>query len=364
MRVGRNIYNAKGNLLLRKDIILNETLIRQLKQLNIASIYISSEFPNIQIAEPPLIVQEQTRVKGIHIFRNAFHKCRLSNSPNIDIEALKNTVKNIIDNILSSKNTIIHATDIRKHDDYTFAHSVNVCVLSTLIGALLGYNQRMLYELSLGSLLHDIGKTQVPAEILNKPSSLTDEEFELVKAHSEIGFEILRHTQSFSVVPMHAAFQHHEKYDGSGYPRHLAGKEIHEYARIVAIADVYDALTSDRAYKNACAPDIARHIMLHESPGHFDPELLHMFFSHVAAYPIGTIVKLNTDFYAVVIDVQTGKVMHPTVRLLADPEKNLIINPQTIDLSENDINYSIKSTVQDDELVDLLLTPKNRQNLL
>lgn len=364
MRVGQNIYNAKGHLLLGKDIILNNSLILQLKQLNLPSIYISSEFPNIEIAAPPLLLQEQTRVKAIYTLRNAFHKCRLSKSSSVNIDVLTDSVKSIIENILTNKNTIIQATDIRKHDDYTFAHSINVCALSTLIGSLCGYSSKMLYELSLGALLHDVGKTQIPLKILNKPASLTNDEFELVKAHSEIGFELLRHTKSFSVVPMHAAFQHHEKYDGSGYPRRLAGKDIHEYARIVAIADVYDALTSDRAYKKACTPDVARRIMLKESVGHFDPTLINLFFSHVAVYPIGTIVKLNTDFYAVVVDVHEGKVMYPTIRLLADPNKNLIVNSQIIDLSENKISYSIKTIVKDDELVDLMMTPKNRQNLL
>lgn len=359
MKVGQNIYNANGRLLLRKDIILNESLIYQLRQFKISSIYISSEFPNIELVEPPLLVQEKTRVKAIQTIQNTFHKCRLASSPKIDIEELKDTVESIIENILKNKNIMIQASDIRKHDDYTFAHSINVCVLSTLIGTLCNYDEAHLYELSLGALLHDIGKTQVPLYILNKPSSLNKDEFELIQSHTEIGFEMLRSTKSFSVVPMHAAFQHHEKFDGSGYPRKLSGKNIHEYARIVAIADVYDALTSDRAYKNACTPDVARNIMLNESPGHFDPDLIHLFFDHVAVYPIGSLVKLDNDYYAIVIDVVVGKATKPKVRLLADSNRNLIKDSIVIDLSLLKCHYSITETVKEDELVDLILnSPK------
>lgn len=359
MTVGRSIYNANGNLLLRKNIRLTNILIRQLKALQIPSIYIGSEFPDVELHDPPPLIKERTRIHAIKVIQDVFYKCRLANSTRIDIDGMKSTVKLVIESILTSQNALVQAADIRRHDDYTFAHSINVCVLSTMIGALLNYNEKRLYELSLGALLHDIGKTQIPLSILNKPDRLSKEEFEIIQAHAQIGFEMLRHTKSFSVVPLHAAFQHHERYDGSGYPRHLTGTKIHEYARIVAIADVYDALTADRAYKRACTPDIAFHIMTEESPGHFDPEILHLFFEHVAIYPVGTIVKLQAGYYAVVVDVHKGYAATPHVRLISDADKNLIHHPAIINLQISDPKYHIRSVVKEDELVDLFLNAKS-----
>lgn len=354
MKLGQSIHNIEGNLLLIEGTILTDNLIDRLYSLQIPSVYVISNLPDCAVEYPPHIINQKTRTEAIKAVYTTFNKCKLAAS--FDIGAVQSTIQSIIENIISNKHAIIQASDIRNYDDYTFAHSVNVCTLSTMLAILSNYDEVHLKEIALGALLHDIGKTQIPLEILNKPGVLSDEEMELMKTHAWLGFELLRKTQSFSVVPMHIAFQHHEKYDGSGYPRQLANTEIHEYARIVAIADVYDALTSDRAYKKSCTPDIAYKIMTQYSPGHFDEKLLQIFFDNVAIYPVGTLVKLTFGYYAMVIDVQKNFTKSPSLRLIADQNKRPIKHPAIINLKDSHENYQIERVLEEEELLELLFS--------
>lgn len=159
-------------------------------------------------------------------------------------------------------------------DGYFFHHAVNVAVLAGVVDLARGYNQQQLMDLGIGALLFDIGMTQVPSELWKRPTALTDEERQRLRYHTEEGFNILRHQHDFSVVSAHYALQHHERYDGFGYPRHLAGKEIHEYARIVAICDVYDALVSPRPYQKRFTPGEAAEYLFAAGNKEFDLELL------------------------------------------------------------------------------------------
>lgn len=352
MKLGQSIHNIEGSLLLTEGTKLTDKLIDRLKALKIPSVYIVSQLPDDNVEYPQSIIDQKTRTAAIKTVYTTFNKCKLATS--LDIAAIQLTIQSIIENIISNKNTIMQASDIRKYDDYTFAHSVNVCTLSVMLAVLSHFNETHLKEVALGALLHDIGKTQIPLGILNKPGVLSDEELEIMKTHAWLGFELLRRTQGFSVVPMHIAFQHHEKYDGSGYPRQLAGTNIHEYARIVAIADVYDALTSDRPYKKSCTPDIAYKIMTQYSPGHFDRKLLQLFFDNVAIYPVGTLVKLTFGYYATVIDVQKGFTKNPSLRLIADQNKRPIKHSAVINLKESHNDYQIERVLEEEELLELL----------
>lgn len=360
MKIARSIYDADGQLLLSKGMLLTDIYINRLETLQIPSVYIERNIPHLAIHYPNTgmsdndINSEKIRVSAIKNLSGAFDKCQLTGS--LDTEVILETTQEIVTSILSNPFYIVQATDIRKYDDYTFAHSVNVCALSTMLGILCQYTRAQLDELALGALLHDIGKIKISLDILNKPSQLDNNEFEIMKTHSEIGFELLRKTTQLSVVPMHVAFEHHEKYDGSGYPRGLAANDIHEYARIVAIADVFDALTSDRPYKDACLPHIAYEIMMEEGDNHFDQTLLKLFFDNVAVYPIGTAVQLTTGEYGIVTDIQKGFTLRPTLQLIANSKGKLIKSEALIDLSKSN-NTSIKRVLSEDELTELL-SPK------
>ncbi|MDF2565903.1 MAG: phosphodiesterase [Massilibacillus sp.] len=357
MKIARSIYDADGQLLLSKGMLLTDIYIKRLEALQIPSVYIERNMPHFTIHYPNTsmsdddINSEKIRVSAIKNLSAAFDKCQLTGS--LDTEVIVDTTQVIVNSILNNPCYIVQATDIRKYDDYTFAHSVNVCALSTMLGILCQYTRPQLDELALGALLHDIGKIKISLDILNKPSQLDNNEFEIMKSHSELGFELLRKTTQLSVVPMHVAFEHHEKYDGSGYPRGLVANSIHEYARIVAIADVFDALTSDRPYKEACLPHIAYEIMMEEGEKHFDENLLKIFFDNVAVYPVGTAVQLTTGEYAIVTDIQKGFTLRPILQLIANSKKKLIKATALLDLYKNN-NTSINRVLTEDELTDLL----------
>ncbi|WIW70420.1 HD-GYP domain-containing protein [Anaerosinus gibii] len=356
MIVALNIYNANGNKLLTKGTILNKTYIDRLNALYIPGIYVSLGNPTLDINTPEDILKESVRVEATRTLYRAFQKCQLTED--LDTKSLTDTTNMIIDNLLHNSNNIIQMTEIRKFDTYTFSHSISVCVLSTIIGILKQYSKKRLYEIAFGALLHDIGKLKIPLEILNKNGRLTTEEMNVMKKHSELGFFLLRKNKNLSVVPMHVAFQHHEKYDGSGYPRGVKGKAIHEYARVVAIADVYDALTSDRPYKSSVPPYEAYKIMVKESGNHFDPDILELFFEHVAIFPVGTTVKLNDGSFGIVTEIEVRKTFTPKVKLIATSKKIAISENISVDLSVEP-NLYIEKSLDENEIFDLMKTTFN-----
>ena len=167
----------------------------------------------------------------------------------LNVMPVRNSVCKMIDELMDVSDTMVNLQDLKSNDQYTFSHSVNVCVLSLITGISMKYGEEKLRELGIGAMLHDVGKTRIPSEILNKPGSLTAEEFDIIKKHTSYGYELLKKSKELSTYASYIALTHHERYDGEGYPLGLRGEELHEFARIVSIADVYDAITSDRVYK-------------------------------------------------------------------------------------------------------------------
>jgi HD-GYP domain-containing protein (c-di-GMP phosphodiesterase class II) len=330
MIVAKNVFAADGRVLIAAGISIKQSYIRRLKELGIASVYIDS--PLLPSVEVPEVVKEETRVKAITMVKNAFQNFRTTKK--LDFKRFSEVAAAIVSDLICNRDTLVHLTDIRSYDDYTFAHSVNVCILAVLMGTSKCYDEYRLKELALGALLHDVGKILVPIEVLNKPGRLTAKEFDIVKEHAELGFELLRKQQDqVSLLACHVAFQHQEKYDGSGYPRQLKGTEIHEYARIVAVADVYDALTSDRPYRKGMLPHEAYEIMMASGKTHFDDELLQKFFEKIAVYPIGTIVRLNSGEVGMITEVIPELQTRPKIQLITDGNGQFIQGLEEIDLT-------------------------------
>ena len=350
MVVAKNIYDADANLLLSKDIVLTERYIKRLQTMSLAAIYIATKDPHNNIIYPEDILREQTRLKAIKSVGETFQKCLCKKK--LDVDAVNEVTSDIIDEIMQSKTRMIQLTNIMSFDEYTFAHSVNVCAISTLLGVISGYSPKRLNELALGAILHDIGKIKVPLPILNKKGKLTDEEMDVMRKHSEFGFDLLRSTSHLSVVPMHVAFQHHENFNGTGYPRGLKQSRIHEYARIVAIADVYDAITTDRPYQKARTPHQAYEIMLADSGNKFDTSLLEVFFENLAIFPVGSFVLLNNNFYAMVIEVPEGLSFTPIIKVIAKPNKSFLKEDLYIDLKEYASIY-ITRNLSEEEILSL-----------
>lgn len=356
MVVGRSVINADGFLLLGADIVLTEGYIKRLEEYGVSYIYIKSECLDFEYDIPQVLCQE-TQVRAVKQVKTAFNRFALTKK--ISIKKLNGLAQSIVEELIINKNTLIHLTDIRSYDEYTFGHSVNVCILSVFTGIALGYGRDKLKELALGGLLHDIGKTCIPTEILNKPGKLTKEEMTEVEKHTSIGFEIIRRSQELSALIAHVAYQHHERINGTGYPRNLCAAEIHEYARIVAIADVYDALTSDRPYRKAMMPHEAYEILMALSGQHFDSQILRVFFNHLAVYPIGTIVQLNTKEIGIVAEVFPDLPLRPVVKVFIDKDDNYC-EAKRLDLAKELTVFIVKVFDENETLAMYEVLKKNK----
>jgi HD-GYP domain-containing protein (c-di-GMP phosphodiesterase class II) len=211
-----------------------------------------------------------------------------------------------------------------------------------------GYNVNNLNKIGIGALLHDLGKIQIPRGIINKPGRLTSDEMSCIKEHPQAGFNILRKNNNFSLLSAHIALEHHEKFDGSGYPQGIEGEEIHEFARLTAICDVYDALTSDRPYRKGMPAHQAYDTLLAGSGSQFDPEFLRIFVQHIAIYPMGGFVELNTGEIAVVTRITAGVPWRPCVMPVLDANKQKILQWEEINLART-FNITISRVLEEEE---------------
>jgi HD-GYP domain-containing protein (c-di-GMP phosphodiesterase class II) len=336
--VARDVLSADGNVLLRRGIILTDQYIKRLITFNVYSVYIKSPyFDDILIPEA---FSEQTRIMAIKTVKENFLKLQMNK--NMDLAVFTDISNSIINEVINNRKLMVNLIDIRAYDDYTFGHSVNVAILAVFIGIGMGYGETKLKELALGGLLHDVGKMFIPKEILNKQDKLTDNEMKVMKGHSLAGFELLRQNKEISLLSAHIAFQHHEKLDGSGYPRGLQGTEIHEYASIIAVADVYDALTSDRPYRRGMLPHEAYEILSDMTKAQIDEDILDMLFTYVAIYPVGSLVQLNTGKIGVVVDVRRHLPLRPKVRIVLDDCGKTVNNGHIIDLEHRSTHFITK----------------------
>lgn len=236
---------------------------------------------------------------------------------------VRSSIQQMINDLLFSTDILGNLSDIQGYDDYTFHHSVNTTIIALVLGIASGYSEQKLIELGMGVLMHDIGKIQIPEEILNKKTPLTEEEFGEIKQHTTNGFNILRKNNDFSLLSAHVAFQHQEKWNGTGYPRGLKGSEIHEYGRLAAVADVYEALTSKRVYRKAIEPNEAYEYIISQANTHFEPRLLEVFKKHISVYPSGTGVVLSNGQRGNVVKQNRAFPNRPIVRVFYENEEPL-----------------------------------------
>lgn len=339
-KLARNIYNPGGQILLRQKTILTQKFLDRLKTMGFYAVFIEDGLmDDIDLEET---ISEKTRLQATNCIREVVDNFKYSRT--IQIGHVKKVVTGIVDDIIENSDLMLNLTDIRSYDDYTFHHSVNVTVISVMIGLCLHYDYNRLCDLGLGVLLHDIGKTMIPVETINKPGRLTHEEYQIVKQHTWHGFEILRSEQDMKITSAHVALQHHERYDGSGYPRQLKGQDILEYARIAAIADVYDAMTSERCYRSKIPVNEVRQYLLDNSGTLFDPVILNRFLEKISLYPQGTKVVLNDGRSGLVIKNNCMDTTRPLLRLFWNNGSPLT-KPVEINLY-NDISLHIVEVVQ------------------
>ena len=330
MILGRDIFAIDGAVLLSKGIRLTEFFIRRLIQMGYDDIYIEDELS--KDIELPDIINEKTRAIAKSTLMQAMNDIKIKKE--LEVKKIKMVVNGIVDEILGSKDILINLSDLRTVDEYTFAHSVNVTVLSIVIGKAIGLNELRLRDLGVGAILHDIGKVQVPNEILNKPGKLNEKEFEIMKNHSTLGYEMLKKYDDISSLSKGVTLFHHERLDGSGYPFGKIGDDIHLFARIVAITDTFDAMTSNRVYRGKISNGEALEYILTTSYSKYDYELVKAFMNHITVYPVGTIVKLSTGEKGIIIDNNKDAPTRPVVRIIPSKDTDKHSGYEEIDLQK------------------------------
>ncbi len=251
----------------------------------------------------------------------------------IEMEQVEPLVEQMVDSIFRNQDALLPLARLKDHDSYTFQHSVSVCALLVSFARGLGLERKIIKEIAIGGLLHDVGKARVPDEILNKPAKLTDAEFAKMKSHVVQSILILQNMPGISQIALDVAGQHHERFDGTGYPNKLKGDEISLYGRMGAIVDVYDAITSDRVYHKGMSPTAALGRLLEWSQYHFDPFLVRTYVKCVGIYPTGSLVRLESGRLGVVREQHPEKMMQPRVQVIFHAEHKHYLKPETIDLA-------------------------------
>ncbi len=326
MTLAKSIY-YRDCLVLKEGTGDLERYTNSLKRLGIEYVYIEDrKSDGIEI---PDAISEETRQVCKQVLRQTMEE--FATKTIIDIQQLSVAVNNIIDEILSNPDILISLTDIGASDEYTFTHSVSTTVYSLIIATKLGYNRPMLEKLGAGALLHDMGKILLDNKILNKDGKLNDEEFEYIKQHTVLGYEALKKCVNLTELSRIISLYHHERMDGKGYPTGTPASELHEFTRIVAIADVYDALVSDRCYRRKWSSNQAVNYLVEHAETQFDLKLVSVLIKQIAIYPNGSMVRLSDGTIGIVKEQNSNFPLRPIVRVVSD-ESGRDITSYEVDL--------------------------------
>ena len=349
-RLGRDIVDSHGAVLLSAGSALTEHNLRRLIRAGVGFVYTAA--PDTGAADRPgpdrLAARDRWLVQNLHGVSYAVdpglintviaevEKAMASAKLGQALEArwAQEVVDVLLGEVLSRRETVTTLHHLKTADSYTFAHSVSVAVAALALAVRAGYPLDAARELGLASLLHDVGKSRVRPEVLFKPGRLDGPEWEEMRQHSRHGFDILRQSGGFSDTVCQAVLQHHERWDGGGYPQALKGRHISRFARLVSVVDAYDAITSDRVYRQGVQPYEAVEAVVALQGSHFDPEAVRLFLENVQIYPVGTLVELSTGEAGVVAQTNAAMPTRPIVRLLFGPDALPLPRPRLVDLAE------------------------------
>lgn len=296
--------------------------------------------PPAQPAVPPRVSldEELERARQIHArakrqVTTLFHEARMGKA--LDVETVAPLVEDIQSSIERNAHALLSVVRLKTADDYTYMHSVAVCALMIALGRTLGLDRDTLQRAGTAGLLHDIGKMAVPPEVLNKPGRLTDEEFAIVRRHPRQGWEILQNARMDDQIVLDVCLHHHERMDGKGYPEGLSADDITLFARMGAVCDVYDAISSERCYKRPWSPGESLQKMASWRHGHFDERVFQAFLKTVGIYPIGTLVRLRSGRLGVVVEQAEDNLLTPRVKVFFSGKSGGPIPIQIVDLKRS-----------------------------
>ena len=315
MVLGRSLNDFSARILLTEGKELSQELIENLKQRGYPGIYIDDDWSKgINVEE---VISMELRANAAESLRD------------LDMDATMEASQKIVEQIVNAEVISLDIMDLKAYDEYIFRHSINVAVLSTVIGIGAGYSIDDLKDLCLSAIFHDLGKVLIDERILNKPGKLNPMELGIVRRHPQLGYDLLYDRWNIPARVKAGVICHHENEDGSGYPNGIAGDKIHPFAKIIHVADVYDALSSKRPYKEACSYSEAFEYLMGGCGTMFSMEMVEAFAKYVAIYPKGTMVELSNGEQALVMENNRNDRLRPKVKLgdgtilnLQDMEKN------------------------------------------
>jgi len=279
---------------------------------------------DVEDAERQKEAAKRTYARSVAVTKEVINSIRMGRTANV--KKVKRAVQAIVDQVLNNESSLVGLTTLRDYDEYTFTHSVNVCIFSVALGRKLGFTKLQLYDLGIAALFHDVGKSRVPLEVLNKQSGLTDEEWRIMTAHPWLGVLTLFGLRGYGEIPyrgMVVAYEHHMKTDLTGYPKSIRPRQLSIFSKIVAVADGFDAATSRRAYQTTpIQPDQVLKEMWENPRRGYDPVIVKAFINLIGIYPVGTCVILDTYEVALVhsANADVAHVHRPVVRIIMSPE--------------------------------------------
>ncbi|MCX8129067.1 MAG: HD-GYP domain-containing protein [Clostridia bacterium] len=313
--LAKDIFNQQGTVIVSKDTVLNKYIIDRLKLWDVKYIYVYGMHVASDTDSPEEKLARMESAYRCSVREIKELVCSIAEGRKLDEEKLNNISSSIISNI-NETHTIISLLDkVKSTDEYTYTHCMNVSLYSMLIGKWLKLPQHEIKKLISAGLLHDVGKTQVPSEILNKPGRLLPEEFDIMKKHSLYGYDMLKNIRLLDQDIALAVLQHHEREDGSGYPLRLTADKISIYSKIIAVSDVYDAVTSDRVYKKRATPFEAFKIFRDECVNSFNLSIVNTFLNNLASYYTGSKVMLSSGNIGEVAFIPPNNICKPIIRI-------------------------------------------------
>lgn len=334
----RDLFDAQGILLLAKGGIVT---IRILELLKGHQVYILQY--ELDKTIPPKCFSQERYQNVLESMQDIYLGANLVTEEKL--MATIGVVDGIFDELTKNPRIYFNLNQFRNFDNYTYVHSVNVGLLATLIGMQMGYRNKQLKELTLSALLHDLGKMTIPSEILNKPDGLTIQEFEIIKQHPLRGVELLRDVKVSPEV-LAGIRQHHERWNGQGYPDGLRSTAIHPNARVIAVADVFDAITADRPYHDGMPPYHALELIQAGFYNDFEPEAVLALRNSLVIYPENSSIKLNTGEVGIVVTIPPNFPTRPLIRILFDKNGNFIKEETMVDLLQDLTRFIISVDFQ------------------
>lgn len=329
-KLAKPIFTINDTILLSKGVTVKLSYVGKLKELGIDYIYIEDELSQgIEIED---YIDERTRNQCKMEVRNILEK--YSTSGKVELDSIAQVAKCVIEDILSNKEVIVNISDIRREDEYTYAHSVSVCSLSVLTAIKRGYSPDKAKDLAIGALLHDLGKVLIPDHILNKEEPLSLQEEDILKQHVIHGYEAVKEENWLSAISKVVILTHHERNDGSGYPFGWTGDKIHDSAKIVAVCDVFDTMTNKKTSKGTYKIYEVIEYLTAMKGILFDADIVNTFTHYIAVYPSGTGVITNNGDLCIVMKQNKGLPTRPIIKALRNKNSDHYEVPFEIDLSK------------------------------